>query len=122
LRASKPSPLDSHEIIEAAIDTIVQFGRIDRSQSPVDQLKTREAADVCQGRSTRGRVPTAPVRLINGILVVPYWSNADNACEPITHTVHLDDKGQPATVPHQALFDGSSSVQNHRRRRRHAQL
>jgi hypothetical protein len=119
--ASKANPLDvlgtyaSHEIIEAATDRIPipePLGWIDRSLDPVSQLSNGEAADICQNNSG-SLMPTKPVRLTNGILVSPYWSNADAAagrpgCQPVTHTVKLDEKGLPATVAHQAVFDGST--------------
>jgi hypothetical protein len=116
--ASQANPLDaiskaaSHEMIEAATDRIVpgplvpfSLGWIDRSQSPVDQLSTGEAADLCaQG----GRQPTPPVRLINGILVATYWSNADQTCVPLGFAIGLDESGLPATVPHTATLNGKT--------------
>jgi len=79
-----------------------------------DILMSGEAADIC---SSAGDVPTPSVRLTNGLLVAPYWSNADNACEPITHTFHLGETGLPLSVPHQATFDGKhrlAAFQYHR--------
>ncbi len=101
----------SHELIEAATDPLdvpTPVGWVDRSLSLPDQLSTGEAADICQGGSNPGAMPTKPVRLTNGILVAPYWSNNDNACEPITHTVKLNETGLPATVAHQVVFDAAS--------------
>src|SRR6266852_3840875 len=92
--AGAANPLDgmsttaTHELIEAATDPIIVTGWIDNSKAGfnADILMSGEAADIC---SSAGDVPTPSVRLTNGLLVAPYWSNADNACEPITHTFHL---------------------------------
>jgi len=102
------SALASHEIIEASTDPIILTGWIDNSKLGFngDILTKGEAADICE--QGVGDVPTPPVRLTNGLLVAPYWSNADNACEPITHTFHLGETGLPNTVPHQATFDGGT--------------
>jgi len=97
----------SHELIEAATDPIILSGWIDNSKAIFngDILKEGEAADICEGG---GDVPTNPVRLTNGLLVSPYWSNADNACVPITHTITLGETGLPPGVPHEATFDGNN--------------
>jgi len=97
----------THELIEASTDPIILTGWIDNSKAGFngDILKSGEAADIC---SSAGDVPTPSVRLTNGLLVAPYWSNADNACEPITHAFHLGETGLPLSVPHQATFDGGT--------------
>jgi uncharacterized repeat protein (TIGR01451 family) len=77
------SVLASHEIIEASTDPNVGMGWIDDSKFDIGDLTplltTGEASDICEGI---GDVPTDPVRLDGGIMVAPYWSNADNACVP----------------------------------------
>lgn len=121
---SKPNPLDwisrvaSHEMIEAATDRLdpgspgvplgAPVGWIDRSQGPTEQLVTGEAADLCQTGTDPGRQPTNPIRLTNGILVAPYWSNVDQRCVPLFATLNLDESGLPATVPHTATVNGST--------------
>jgi hypothetical protein len=72
------SPPATHEIIEAATDPIVLSGWIDNSTAGFNTniLKAGEAADICL---VKGAVT---VRLANGLLVSPYWSNADNSCVP----------------------------------------
>ncbi len=100
----------SHELIEAALDPVILKGWIDDSRNLLftfDILKTGEAADICE---PGGGSPTAPVRLTNGLLVSPYWSNADGMCEPITHTISLAEVGLPGTVAHLATFDASAVV------------
>jgi hypothetical protein len=113
---SIPNPLDkvtnaaSHEIIEAATDRIPfpdPFGWIDRDQTLGDLLTKGEAADICQNRQDM-LVPTLPVRLANGPLVAPYWSNVDQKCVPVGVTVTLDETGLPATVPHTATVNGNT--------------
>jgi Divergent InlB B-repeat domain len=102
------SELATHELIEAATDPIVLASWIDNSKIGfnADILKAGEAADICE--QGVGDVPTPPARLTNGLLVAPYWSNADNRCVPVTHTIHLGETGLPGSVPHQATFDGST--------------
>lgn len=104
------SELVSHEVIEASTDPNVVLGWIDNSKfslTDIQPLFTEgEAADICEPGV--GDVPTPAVRLDNGLLVATYWSNADNACVPITHTFHLDETGLPATVAHSAVFDGGT--------------
>ncbi len=119
---SKANPLDaissaaSHEMIEAATNRLVpgplvplgsSFGWIDRSLDPVAQLTNGEAADICQN-NTDSLVPTPPVRLTNGILVAPYWSNVDQTCVPVGAAVKLNETGLPATVPHTATVNGKT--------------
>jgi len=76
--------LATHEIIEASTDPIFGLGWIDNSQFDlghiVNIVTKGEAADIC---SRVGAVPTDPVTLNNGIVVAPYWSNADNKCVPV---------------------------------------
>jgi hypothetical protein len=117
---SIPSLLDkvtkgaSHEIIEAATDPIPfpdPLGWIDRDLDPIQQLKTGEAADICQQGSDAGSQPTAPVRLASPphFLVSPYWSNRNpSACFPIGAAVNLNETGLPATVPHTATVNGNT--------------
>src|SRR5207248_676836 len=83
-------------------DPIILAGWINNSDFGfnADILKKGEAADICASASN--------VRLTNGLLVSPYWSNADNMCVPITHTIRLTESGLPATVPHEATFDGGT--------------
>jgi hypothetical protein len=98
----------THEIIEATTDPIILEGWVDNSTAGFngDILKKGESADICE-RGV-GDVPTSPVRLENGLLVAPYWSNVENRCVPVTRTVRLDQTGLPATVAHEAQFDGST--------------
>ena len=100
------SDLASHELIEAATDPIILAGWINNSKFGfnADILKEGEAADICFDMGL------SQVRLTNGLLVAPYWSNAnpDGACVPITHTVQLAETGLPLSVPHQATFDGGT--------------
>jgi hypothetical protein len=100
--------LATHEIIEAATDPVILTGWIDNSQIGfnADILKKGEAADICE--QGVGAVPTPPVELTNGLMVAPYWSNADGKCEPITRRVNLNETGLPGTVPHTATFDGGT--------------
>jgi len=97
----------SHELIEAITDPIILTGWIDNSKALFngDILKEGEAADICE---SGGDAPTNPVRLTNGLLVSPYWSNADGACVPIMRTVTLNEVGLPPSVPHVATFDSNS--------------
>jgi hypothetical protein len=98
----------THEIIEASTDPYILTGWIDNSKNLLfsgDILKAGEAGDICEPNA--GDVPTPPVRLTNGLLVAPYWSNADNACVPITHPFHLGETGLPGSVPHEATFDSN---------------
>jgi hypothetical protein len=102
----------SHEIIEAATDVLVPgplvplpLGWINRSLSPIEQLSDGEAADICQAG---GAEPTPAVRLANGFLVRPYWSNADQTCVPIGAAVSLNETGLPATVAHTATVNGNT--------------
>jgi len=112
---SIPNPLDkittvaSHEIIEAATDRIPfpdPLGWIDRSLNPIDQLNDGEAADICQTGALQTKAPA--VRLTNGVLVRPYWSNFDKGCVPFGAQVTLDETGLPATVPHTATVNGNT--------------
>src|SRR5581483_2822173 len=96
------SAASSHELIEAATDPIILAGWINNSDFGfnADILKKGEASDICEGMSN--------VRLTNRLRVAPYWSNADNACVPITHTISLTETGLPSTVAHEATFDGGT--------------
>lgn len=71
--------LATHEIIEAATDPIILKGWVDNNSASfiVDLLKHGEAADICFDKGASG------VRLPNGPVVAPYWSNSDGACVPI---------------------------------------
>lgn len=98
----------SHEIIEAATDPDIALGWIDDGQIGfnADILKKGEAADICeQGEGDKGQ---PPVRMTNGLLVAPYWSNSAGKCEPITRQILLGEFGLPDTVPHAATFDGQT--------------
>ncbi|HET7036962.1 MAG TPA: hypothetical protein VFI42_14860 [Thermomicrobiaceae bacterium] len=90
------SKLFSHEFIEAVTDPIVPHGWIDNStfslSEPTQFATAGEASDIC---SNEGAVPTDAVRLDNGMLVAPYWSNQDSACVPLTHTLTLTTLGLP---------------------------
>ncbi|HET9015882.1 MAG TPA: hypothetical protein VFN57_09810 [Thermomicrobiaceae bacterium] len=100
------SYLLSHEVIEAATDPIGPHGWIDNDTIDFagSFLKEGEAADIC------GAQPR--VRLDNGLAVAPYWSNRDNACVPLTHTLTLETVGLPnagrATVTSQAIFNDTA--------------
>lgn len=98
----------SHEIIEAATDPDIGLGWIEDSLKVFtgDILKAGEAADICeQGETDVGQLP---VRLLDGLLVAPYWSNKQGKCEPITREVILNEAGLPNTVPQVATFDGQT--------------
>lgn len=84
----------SHELVEASVDPIVPHGWIDSDtiDLSLDFATKGEAADICSGI---GAVPTPSVRLPDGQLVATYWSNADNACAPVTHTLSLSTSGLP---------------------------
>jgi hypothetical protein len=75
----------SHELAEASLDPFAPTGWIDNSFAPDITRWTSlgEAGDICSGL---GAVPTAPVRLHNGLLVSTYWSNADDTCVPLGDT------------------------------------
>jgi hypothetical protein len=107
LRVDWVSEMASHEIVEAATDPIVPDGWLDRSTINFsdDVFKKGEAADICEGG---GSAPALPRRLDNGILVSPYWSNSDNACAPVVHTLTLKTVGLPdggtAAVTSKAIY------------------
>lgn len=116
---SQATPLEalskaaSHEIIEAATDVLVPgplvpfaLGWIDRSLNPVAQLNDGEAADICQTGAVQPKAPA--VRLTNGVLVRPYWSNVNQGCVPFGAAITLDETGLPATVPHTATVNGNT--------------
>lgn len=104
------TPLVSHELVEASTDPIVPHGWVDNSTIDFagDFATAGEAADIC---SDAGAVPTGQVRLANGQLVAPYWSNADGACVPLGHMLSLGTSGLPtggtATVTSTAIFGDS---------------
>ena len=110
------SKILSHEFIEAVTDPIGPHGWADNNTINLsgDFLKGGEAADIC---SSVGAVDSPFVRLDNGLLVAPYWSNVDNGCAPLTHTVTLKTVGMPtagsATVTSLAIFnDNAPHVEN----------
>lgn len=80
--------LASHEIIEASTDPVFGLGWVDNSTFDVTNLNrfatTGEAADICDLV-----VSTPPLTLSNGISVVTYWSNKDNACVPLAPSASL---------------------------------
>src|SRR6185437_4050391 len=82
------SVLLSHELVEAATDPIPGSGWIDTSLSDANG---GEAADICaKAVVTSGfSTPVINTYLDNGLGVTQYWSNADNACAPLTHTLTL---------------------------------
>jgi hypothetical protein len=101
--------LATHELIETATDPItpvVPLGWIDNSTYDWtgDVLSKGEAADICE--LGVGAAGTGPVRMTDGLLVAPYWSNADAKCVPVTRTFRLAETGLPGSVPHEATFDG----------------
>jgi hypothetical protein len=102
--------LSSHEMIEAATDPNFGAGWIDLSTFDFGALdhiaKAGEAADICE--EGVGAAAESPVRLNNGIMVAPYWSNSANACFPATHTVSLDETGLPNTVAHTVSVTGAA--------------
>ncbi len=101
--------LSTHELIEAVTDPIILTGWIDNSNFGFngDILTKGEAADICE--LNVGAVPSNLVRMADGLLVSPYWSNAGaGACVPITRTFHLAQTGLPVTVAREAQFDGST--------------
>jgi uncharacterized repeat protein (TIGR01451 family) len=109
------SVLASHEIIEASTDPNVGMGWIDDSKFDITNLTPLltegEAADICE---SIGDVPTDPVRLDGGIMVAPYWSNADNACVPFpTADLELSKSASPnpATAGDQLYY--TLTVTNH---------
>jgi hypothetical protein len=111
--ANATNPMDgvsfaaTHELIEAATDPIILQGWIDNSKTLFtgDILKEGEASDIC---GPGGDASSPAVTLTNGLVVAPYWSNADNGCVPVTHRIHLDESNLPLSVPHEATFDGST--------------
>ncbi len=81
--------LFSHELLEAATDPFPPTGWIDNANSSDLRkwMNTGEAADVCQpDASAPDGIPTAPVRLPNGLLVETYWSNLANGCVTVVDT------------------------------------
>src|SRR4029079_629027 len=101
--------LITHELAEAVTDPISLGGWVDNTtlNLSLDFLKEGEAADMCQNN---GPAPdTRQRRLDNGVTVAPYWSNADNACVPLLHTLTLNTVGLPdgglAFVTSQAIFN-----------------
>jgi hypothetical protein len=104
----------SHEMIEASTDPNFGIGWIDLSTFDFGALdhiaKAGEAADICEPGA--GAAPTDSVRLDDGTLVAPYWSNAANsgagACEPQTYEVDLGETGLPGTVPHHVDLTGAA--------------
>jgi hypothetical protein len=79
----------THEMIEASTDPLPGTGWIDNSKFNLLTpffAAAGEAADICEG----GAANTKPVRL-NGLMVVPYWSNDDESCFPTVRAA------QPAT-------------------------
>lgn len=118
--ASKAKPFEaitkaaSHEIIEASTDVLVPgpgvpfaAGWINRDLDPIQQLITGEASDICE-QIDDAPFPTPPVRLANGYLVSPYWSNFNHTCVPIGVSVKLKETGLPASVPHTATVNGNT--------------
>jgi hypothetical protein len=104
------SELFSHELAEATIDPFPPTGWIDNSKFDINNLpqvfSEGEPADICSGV---GDVPTTSVRMAsNGLLVAPYWSNADIACVPFGATFSLNETGLPGSVPHTATVDGAT--------------
>jgi hypothetical protein len=101
----------SHEVVESATDKVPPVGAIDTSLFDFNNLPkifmSGEAADICSAASA-GAVPTPSVRLDGGILVAPYWSNADNACVPFAHTLSLNAAGLPAGTAATAILDGAT--------------
>ena len=70
----------SHELVESATDPIVGLGWVDNAYLSItnigDFFTEGEAADVCDNEGDQS--PT----MISNLWVLPYWSNADRACEP----------------------------------------
>ena len=109
------SELASHEIIEASTDPNVGMGWIDDSKFDITNLTPLltegEAADICE---SIGDVPTDPVRVNNGVLVGPYWSNADNACVPFpTADLELTKSDSPDPVAAGEQLFYTLNVTNH---------
>jgi uncharacterized repeat protein (TIGR01451 family) len=109
------SELVSHEVIEAATDPNVVMGWIDNSKFDLTNLTPLftegEAADICE---SIGDEPADPVRLDSGILVAPYWSNADDACVPFPTAdleVTKSDSPDPVIAGEQLYY--TVSVTNH---------
>ncbi len=101
--------LSTHELIEAVTDPIILTGWIDNSNFGFngDILTKGEAADICE--LNVGAVPTNLVRMTDGLLVSPYWSNAGSgACVPIVRRFQLAETGLPGSVAHEAQFDGGT--------------
>ena len=112
------SILATHEIVETATDPIIVTGWIDNNKLGfnTDILTKGEAADICEDGV--GDAGTPPVRLSDGLMVAPYWSNADGRCvpspppvtppppPPSSHSFILIATGLPATVQQRAQFDG----------------
>ena len=100
----------SHEMIEAATDPNFGIGWIDLSTFDFDALdqiaKQGEAADICELGT--GAAATDTVRLDDGTMVSPYWSNAAGACEPQTYQVQLGETGLPSTVSRYVDLTGAA--------------
>ncbi len=97
--------LMSHEVIEAATDPIGPHGWVDNDTIVGGTFLTGgETADLCEKQPA--------IRLDNGMLVSPYWSNQDNACVPLTHTLTLKTAGLPnagtASVTSRAIFNDTA--------------
>ena len=80
----------SHELIEATTDPIPFTGWLDNNSN--DSNSQREAADICS-QNYDG------VYLADGLKVARYWSNQDNSCWPLVHTVKLNVDGSRTTAP-----------------------
>jgi hypothetical protein len=102
--------LASHEMIEAATDPNFGIGWIDLStfnfSAPSQIAKSGEAADICEQGA--GASPMPSVRMNNGMMVDPYWSNSANACFPATHQVTLNETGLPGSVSHSVTITGAA--------------
>lgn len=103
----------SHELIEAATDPISPFGWIDFNVD--DPLNKGEASDLCEDGTNRY------VYLDDGLSVSRYWSNSDNSCWPLLHTLTLNATGTDAfnniTVANQSIYGntlGTGSANNSR--------
>jgi hypothetical protein len=99
----------SHEMIEAMTDPIGPHGWADNATITNGTfLKGGEAADLCE----QAALAPYTLRLDNGTLVAPYWSNNDNQCAPLTHALTLRTVGLPnaghATLTSLAYFNDTA--------------
>ena len=83
------SQIVSHELVEGVTDPILDLGYVDYTAT--DPFETGEAADICEKNAMYASQPN--VYLSDGLSVSRYWSNEDNSCWPVPHTLTLNVTG-----------------------------